>query len=427
MFFAVWGGLVSLTAGEAAAQAVTQLSNNRIFVHGITPLTGATVRNVDSVDWSVRNNLLIFDRRGLNQLYNVYSITAEGFRLTALTLERGGGSAELHNCAPVWHPSGNYFLFCGENRGSTDSRRSGPGSGWHSNLWLATRDGNKFWQLTDLPTRYNAPRGVTMPTFSPDGKKVFWTGFAGKAAAATPFEQRDLRLADFSTDGPRPRLSNEQVFQPGNRRDFYESYGFSPDGSRLLFAANLDEGQPWYCMDICTLGRGETDLVALTPHGGGWDRHAVYSPDGRKILWSSSRTFNVPFMGPGGTAWARYLRSELWIMDADGNNPRQLTFFNSLGAPEFDGRRAFVGDLSWGPDSSRFAMVLYRETRGWDVESQVVLVTLGRDAPRSVRSTTTPREEPAAAPPEAPPPVPKPAPTRPDKKGDAGTPATPTW
>jgi Tol biopolymer transport system component len=401
---AMAAGGASMRAAEAAAQAVTQLSNTRIYVHAITPLTGATVRNVDSLDWSARNNLLLFDKRGLNQLYNVYSITAEGFRLTALTLERGGGTTELHNCTPAWHPSGKFLVFSGENRGSTDPRRSGPGAGWHCNLWCAARDGGQFWQLTDLPTRYNSPRGVTMPAFSPDGRKLFWTGFPGKPAAATPFEQRDLRLADFNADGPSPTIANEQTFQPGSRRDFYESYGFSPDGNRLLFSANLDEDQPWYCMDICTLGRGETEPLVLTQRGAAWDRYATYSPDGKKILWSSSKTFDIPYLGPGGTGWVKYLRSELWIMDADGVNPKQLTFFNTGGAPESDGRRAFVGDISWGPDSSRFAMVLYRETRGFEVESQVLLVTLGKDAPANLRPVAPAREEPAPGPPPPPPP-----------------------
>jgi len=428
------GAVLPLVAADAAAPAVTQLSNHRIFVHHIAPLTGAAVRDVDSVDWSPRTGVLLFDKRGLNQLYNTYSITAEGFRLTALTLERGGGTSELHNCSPAWHPSGRFFAFSGENRGSTDSRRSGPGSGWHCNLWIAAQDGSQFWQLTDLPTRYNNPRGVAMPCFSPDGKKLFWTGFTGKGAAPTPFEQRDLHLADIDVDGPKPVLANEQVFQPGPRRDFYESYGFSPDGSKLLFAANMVDEQPWYCMDICTLSRGETEPAVLAPNDGGWDRCAVFSPDGKKILWSSSRTFSIPFLGQGGTGWAKYLRSELWIMDADGSNPKQLTAFNTPTAPESDGRRAFVGDLAWGSDTNRFAMVLYRETRGFEVESQIVLVTLGKDAPPTARAASPPHEPTAPGPAGAPAatstkPATTPTPVRPkpEKKTGAGTPSAPVW
>lgn len=417
-------GAASCLAAQPSTQAVTELRNNRINVHAIVPLTGASVRNVESVDWSAKNGLLLFDKRGLNQYYNAFSITSEGFRLAALTLDRGDGATELHNCTPSWHPSGTHFVFSGENRGSTDNHRSGPGYGWHCNLWVGNREGSQFWQLTDLPTRYSTPRGVTMPAFSPDGKKLFWTGFTGKAAAATAYEQRDLHLADFSLDGGIPAITNEQTFQPGKRREFYESYGFSPDGNRLLFAANLEDDQPWYCMDICALIRGEDEPAVLARNSGGWDRYAVFSPDGKKIVWSSSRTFNIPFLGPGGTAWTKYLRSELWIMDADGGNPRQLTYFNQAGAPESNGRRAFVGDLAWGPDSSRLALVLHRETRNFDVESLVFIVTLGKDYPAAAKAVQAPAEE-GTAPPAAPV-----APPRAEKKEKAepvGVPSAPRW
>jgi Tol biopolymer transport system component len=54
-----------------------------------------------------------------------------------------------------------------------------------------------------------------------------------------------------------------------------------------------------------------------------------YSPDGKKIAFGSSRSG----------------AQEIWIADADGSNPVQLT---SFGGPQ-------VGFLNWSPDSQRLA------------------------------------------------------------------------
>ena len=379
----VLGALSGWLAAGASTESgpITALPTEEIFVHAITPLEGAVIRNVSTIDWSARRNLLVFDKRGINQYYNIFSITPDGFRLSALTLDRSSGATRLHNTCPVWHPNGNFILFSGQNRGSTDYRRSGPGGGWHCNLWACSADGNQYWQLTDYLTRYNTPRGVTMPAISPNGKKVLWTGFTGDRAARTVRDQRALFLADLDIVRDTPSIKNEQMFQPGLRHDFYESYAFSPDGGSILFAGNLGKRQPWYCMDIYSIRRGEATPTALCPNETGWDRYAAYSPDGKKIAWSSSRTFNIPFIGQGGEGWQRYLRSELWIMDANGENPRQLTFFNTRGAKESNGRRAFVGDLAWSPDGTRLAIVLYRENRNFDVVSQIMFVTLGKGDP----------------------------------------------
>jgi Tol biopolymer transport system component len=288
------------------------------------------------------------------------------------------GTARQHSGNADWFPSGEYFVFTSQNRGSTDYRRSIPGMGWHCNLWLADKDGTKFWQLTNISTSYNSPQGVAMPHFAPDGKRLFWAGNTGKHSPESPWEQRALYLADFGFKGGRPELSNIQEFQPGKQRDFYESYGFSPDGNRIYFAGNLEEDQPWYGMNIYTLEKGAEEAITLTPTSQAWDRFASVSPDGRKIVWSSSSEFDIRYLGTGGSRWARYLRTELWIMDADGQNPKQLTQFNTPGTREYVGRRAFVGDTAWSPDGNRLALVLHYETRNFDVDSKVLMVDLGK-------------------------------------------------
>ena len=102
-------------------------------------------------------------------------------------------------------------------------------------------------------------------------------------------------------------------------------------GATILFAGNLEDKQPWFGMNVYSLPRGKSEPALLTPSSQSWDRFATYSPDGRKIVWASSGGFTIQYLGSGGSRWARYLMTELWIMDANGRNPKQLTFFNTPG------------------------------------------------------------------------------------------------
>ena len=48
-----------------------------------------------------------------------------------------------------------------------------PGWGSYSDLWVATADGARAWQLTDVPT--DRDHGTIIPEFSPYGRLLAWT------------------------------------------------------------------------------------------------------------------------------------------------------------------------------------------------------------------------------------------------------------
>lgn len=78
---------------------------------------------------------------------------------------------------------------------------------------------------------------------------------------------------------------------------------YSPDGRRVLFTSNRSGN-----VDLFSYDFERRQLRQLTDHpGSDWD--GAYSPDGESIVWSSDR---------GGFL-------TVWMADADGSNPRQVS------------------------------------------------------------------------------------------------------
>ncbi len=386
-----------LTAGAAAfAQtrpaetAVTAVSSDRIYVHGIAEL-GKRVTGIESIDWSTKNNRLLVDRRGASRFFTIYTMTPEGFRLQPMVLSKPGGSL-LHAGGASWHPSGDYFIFTSQRDGVSDNARSVPSIGWYNDIWLGDREGTNFWRLTNNPSMPNAPTGAVYPSFSPDGTKVFWAGNTGKRSRS-PWDQRSLFIGDFAFKEGVPELTNIKEFQPGENRDFYEPYGFSPDGNRVLFAGNLIGGNPWYDLDLYVIDRRSGQPIQLTNSPRVWDRFATYSPDGSKIVWTSTGGMDIPSLGSNGERWERYLRSELWIMESNGRRGKQLTFFNDKNNAQYTGKRTFFGDSAFSADGKYLAVVVYEEALNFEPESRIILLKLGDGPPRAIERNTGKRED----------------------------------
>jgi Tol biopolymer transport system component len=78
---------------------------------------------------------------------------------------------------------------------------------------------------------------------------------------------------------------------------------FSPDGKRLLFSSNRSGNIDIWGLD---LERGTTSRVTDDP-AGDWD--PAFSPDGKSLLWSSDRSGNM----------------EIWMGGLDGSAARQVS------------------------------------------------------------------------------------------------------
>jgi Tol biopolymer transport system component len=297
------------------------------------------------LDWSHAANLIAFDRPDADGVYQIWTITPEGTNEMCLTCNQPDAPAH-HKGNPAWHPSGELIVFqasTGNNEGLLSGLAT-PGMGRNNNLWLMGQDGRGYVQLTQVAEGM----GVLHPHFSEDGSRLLW---AEKIGAMRPLrgeaEEWTLRVADFVTGGGAPRLENIQSYQPLGPV-FYESHGFAPDGSKLLFTAFLQPdaaSEAW--MDIYSLDLATGGVVRLTASPTVWDEHAHYAPDGSTIVWASSADCQCD------PSRLRTLQMDLWQMQADGANPTRVTDLVASGAS-----RNLAVDNSWGPDGRQIAVLL---------------------------------------------------------------------
>ena len=270
--------------------------------------------------WSRAKNLIAFDRV-VNANYEIFTMKPDGSDVTCLTCNKQG-LPEGHRGQPYWHPGGEYIVFAAEN---TDFERMGwgladvPGLGRNHNVWIMTSDGSQYWQITHYPENW----GVIRPSFSHDGKTLYWNeeySMEKYPGVGCPWNLNKVRrgeewglwhikLADVSFGPDGPEVSNIRNVVHSDLV-LLEGSGFSPDDQRLLFtSANLTEteGTAYWGGDIYAGDPGGGSLTRLTNTPYYHDENAEYSPDGKKIVWShacggapGSSTFNRG-RGPTGS------------------------------------------------------------------------------------------------------------------------------
>ncbi len=336
-----------------AAFVLAGLALPEVRVKRIVTLTG----NGGRVDWSPTDDLLVFDSKDADGYFNIYTMRPDGSAVRCLTC---GVSAlpSKHKGNPAFSPSGDYIVFQAERDVQTGGRRFGrrriperlerkvdffaaPGAGFQNDLWLMDQQGRRFWKLYDSDPRVG---GVLHPHFSPRGDKLLWAERV--ASGGGRMGQWALKIADFSVVGGTPRVSNIRTLRPGSKRRFYESHGFSPDGRQIVFTADPERGDNENSYDVFVYDLSTGKLKNLTDSPGEWDEHAQFSPDGRKIVWMSSRALPLPTRPAD-------LKTDLWIMNPDGSDKQRLTYFNDPNSPEYIPRGVAAADVSWSPDGSR--------------------------------------------------------------------------
>jgi Tol biopolymer transport system component len=217
--------------------------------------------------------------------------------------------------------------------------------------------------------------------FSPDGKALI---FQSEREPENPFYQiylLDLESGDSHRVSPGTGKTTCAFFRPGSDEVLFASTHLDPEarakqkaeldfrasGKQRRYSWDYDEH-----MDIFTARRDGTNIKRITSTPG-YDAEGDYSPDGKLIVFSSLRDAY-----PTNKLSAEDLKrletdpawfGEIYVMNADGSNPRRLTR-----SPGYDGGPFF------SPDGQR---ILWRRFDEKGVNADVYTMNLdGSDVKR---------------------------------------------
>ena len=145
----------------------------------------------------------------------------DGTDVRCLTCSAPSILRKYHKSQPFWHPSAEHIVFTAQNEHTKPTQYnldSFPGIGHNHDVWIMTSDGSNYWRLTDYPDNW----GVIRPSFSHDGKMVYWNEeysmevYPGEGSRWNKETNRKgeewglwrIKLADVSFASDGPHLSN---------------------------------------------------------------------------------------------------------------------------------------------------------------------------------------------------------------------------
>ena len=224
--------------------------------------------------------------------------------------------------------------------------QSGRDQNWE--VYLADGDGANQTRLTSDPAADTAPRlnrGATRLAFASKrggAYDIYTMNLDGSALAQLTSNAADNVNPAWSADGSRiafqsyrdgqseiyvMRADGRDVRRLTNSADYDGEPSWSPDGSRLAFVSRRSASYRVYVM--WSDGSGPA-MFSNQPYSG----HPVWSPDGRQIAYEADGDRD---------GWL-----ELWLMNADGSNQRQVF---EAAQPQTD-----VWAGGWSPDG-RFVTI----------------------------------------------------------------------
>jgi len=156
-----------------------------------------------------------------------------------------------------------------------------------------------------------------------------WTGDGKQLVFSSPRNGRPELWKIAARRGSHPErlnLTDDEV----------SDVAISSNGKHLLYSRQIEDQNIWRASLNGSRVSGATSFIASTRR----DTQAHFSPDGKRIAFESDRSGN----------------EEIWICNADGSHPVQLTYFGN----------AWAGSPKWSPDGAEIAFDA-NAAGNWDV------------------------------------------------------------
>lgn len=325
--------------GSDAASAATNLWVINADGTGATALTHLTTSGVFVWDalWSPDGKKLAFvssaalngsDALNTNGTVNVWVMNADGsgaIPLTRLTINPTQLFVWTTNHV-IWSPDSTKLAFL--SVGALDGSNA-LNTNEVFNLWAAKVDGSSTAPLTRLTA---VDVWQSYPTWSPDGAKIAFVAQraldGSNAGSSTSTMNLWVINADGSAAAPLTRFASPNFL-------FYPVW--SPDGKKLAFGSDQaldgsDAPNVNFADNVWTInadGTGAFPVSRLTTSGINFVLPMVWSPDGKRIAFTSQRAVDgSDAANPSGGV-------NVWLLNADGSGAVPLTKFTVSSAESF--------------------------------------------------------------------------------------------
>ena len=271
--------------------------------------------------------------------HSIWSVNPDGTGNTQLTQDGSNGSSYL----PSWSRLGTRIAFA-----SVPSVFPVPR--WE--LWAMDPDGSARTRIT----RFTEDASLVVldkPSWSPDGQKLAFSahprneesGLCVRSYIWAFFDRQACNVGVYTVNADGTGLTRlHDGFQPA----------WSPRGDRIAFSAYLGTTTEIFTMRLDGSG------LALHTLNESRDEEPSWSPDGSQLAFTSDRAQRLTH-----PSWDRRCCSggpgDIFVMDADGTNVRQLTTDEGLDAGP-----------AWSPEGGEIAFASTRRTPSCDPNPAVV-------------------------------------------------------